>query len=148
VHLIALISGDVPKISGSANSFGVNPPRLVWGLMAELAPVYTFRNVAIRRNLIRFVPRSSNSGPQPLANDIATYQGENVLIERNIVEITHPAFESLKEAKNKTVRYFGNQSPAGEPVRGLNNNIPVGSPGRAHEELFTRVRDVLISALL
>jgi hypothetical protein len=128
------------------NIIELNPPSpsdLNYGFVNAIAasasrrpPLYTFRQVVVRNNLIRNLPAATTGYFYGITFDGA----ENALVEGNVIGLpqTNPIFHN----DTKSIRYFNNLEPSGKLIQGT-----AGFGGPKADELATQIEDALTLCL-
>ena len=104
-------------------------------------PQYQFRRALIQENIVRLLPGIS----APAALGTQTSSAENLLVQKNVVDVVNSA--PIQGGNNKVSTYFENRSPTGTLLRGFDSHTTVPADQHYYDEIATMVEDALLFAL-
>ncbi len=105
---------------------------------ADLPPPYIFRQVVLRKNVIRMF----NDVTDENAHGLLISGCENLVAEGNIIDAAHIG-HPMQHIRSKFVKFFGNRSPSGQVLTSLNFDT-----GRYESEVADQIEDALLIALM
>lgn len=139
-NVIELIPTPTSYYLSMGISFWAFPNVQDWGLSA---PIY--RNVIIRRNVIRFVDGLTEGVAKALGIQLNFCQ--TALVEQNVIDLPNPTSIRIDNVWSvaSNVRLFNNTNSSGNLIQGVVGPNPSPAP---MTELVTDVSDALILAML
>jgi hypothetical protein len=99
------------------------PPYGIDVLGANLMGPYVFRQLCIRRNLLRNVDGAYD--PSRLSQALRLDSCEKALVESNVVDLNvDPAYAAIFHQFSRLPKYFNNQAPSGRLLQGYVSSVP------------------------
>jgi hypothetical protein len=135
-----LIEGNVIELIPTSTTFGP-PVAITFGFGKFVSPPL-FRQVTIRRNVIRHVDNGSDPPNLPPGLGISASGCAHLIVEENVVDLDHPA--PIAFAQCDKVRFFNNQTSSGIPIQAV--NVTEANKGTPSDEWTADIEDALLLA--